>query len=33
LFALREDHRPADERDDAERYLEPSLLTILDRSC
>jgi hypothetical protein len=32
LFALREDHRPAGERDAAERYLEPSLFAVLERS-
>jgi hypothetical protein len=32
LFALREDHRPAGERDVAERYREPSLFTVLDGS-
>jgi hypothetical protein len=32
LFALHEDHRPAGERDAAERYSEPSLFTLLDRS-
>ena len=30
LFALREDHRPAGERDAAERYREPSLFTMLE---
>ena len=30
LFPLREDHRPAGERDAAERYSEPSLFTVLD---
>jgi hypothetical protein len=29
---LREDHRPAGERDAAERYSEPSLFTVLERS-
>jgi hypothetical protein len=29
---LREDHRPAGERDAAERYREPSLFTALERS-
>jgi hypothetical protein len=32
LFSLREDHRPAGERDAAERYSEPSLFTVLERS-
>jgi hypothetical protein len=32
LFALREDHRPVGERDTAERYREPSLFTVLERS-
>ena len=32
LFALREDHRPAGERNAAERYREPSLFTQLDRA-
>jgi hypothetical protein len=32
LFALREDHRPAGERDAAERYREPNLFTVLERS-
>ena len=32
LFALREDHRLAGERDAAERYSEPSLFTMLERS-
>jgi hypothetical protein len=32
LFALREDHRPAGERAAAERYREPSLFTVLQRS-
>jgi hypothetical protein len=32
LFPLREDHRPAGERDAAERYREPNLFTALDRS-
>jgi hypothetical protein len=31
LFALRDDHRPAAERDAAERYREPSLFTVLER--
>jgi len=31
LFELREDHRPAGERDAAERYQAPSLFTLLDR--
>lgn len=30
LFELREDHRPAGERNAAERYREPSLFTRLD---
>ena len=30
LFELREDHRPAGERNAAERYREPSLFTVLD---
>jgi hypothetical protein len=30
LFTLREDHRPAGERNAAERYREPSLFTVLD---
>jgi hypothetical protein len=30
LFELREDHRPAGERNAAERYREPSLFTLLD---
>jgi hypothetical protein len=33
LFALRENHRPVGERNAAERYLEPSLLSVLERSC
>jgi len=33
LFTLREDHRPAGERNAAERYNEPSLFTALERSC
>ncbi len=32
LFTLREDHRPAGERDAAERYSEPSLFTVLEGS-
>ena len=32
LFTLREDHRPAGERNAAERYREPSLFTVLERS-
>ena len=32
LFALREDHRPPGERNAAERYREPSLFTVLERS-
>jgi len=32
LFTLREDHRPAGERDAAERYSEPSLFTALERA-
>jgi hypothetical protein len=32
LFTLREDHRPAGERDAGERYREPSLFTVLERS-
>jgi hypothetical protein len=32
LFILRDDHRPAGERDAAERYREPSLFTALERS-
>jgi hypothetical protein len=31
LFTLRDDHRPAGERDAAERYREPSLFTALER--
>jgi hypothetical protein len=31
LFTLREDHRPAGERDAAERCSEPSLFTVLER--
>jgi len=31
LFTLREDHRPAAERDAAERYSAPSLFTVLER--
>lgn len=30
LFELREDHRPAGERDAAERYQAPSLFTLLE---
>ena len=30
LFELREDHRPAGERNPAERYCEPSLFTRLE---
>jgi hypothetical protein len=29
---LREDHRPAGARDAAERYREPSLFTLVERS-
>jgi hypothetical protein len=32
LFPLREDHRPAGERSADERYREPSLFTVLERS-
>jgi hypothetical protein len=32
LFALRDDHRPAGERNAAERYREPSLFTLLERN-
>jgi hypothetical protein len=32
LFALHDDHRPAGERNAAERYSEPSLFTVLERS-
>jgi hypothetical protein len=32
LFTLREDHRPAGERNAAERYREPSLFTVIERS-
>jgi hypothetical protein len=32
LFELIEDHRPAGERDAAERYREPSLFTLLERN-
>jgi hypothetical protein len=32
LFPLHEDHRPAGERTAAERYSEPSLFTVLERS-
>jgi hypothetical protein len=31
LFPLREDCRPAGERNAAERYREPSLFTVLER--
>lgn len=31
LFDLREDHRPAGERNAAERYREPSLFSALER--
>lgn len=31
LFELRDDHRPAGERNAAERYREPSLFTLLER--
>lgn len=31
LFELREDYRPAGERDAAERYQAPSLFTLLER--
>jgi hypothetical protein len=31
LFELRDDHRPAGERNAAERYREPSLFTRFDR--
>jgi hypothetical protein len=31
LFTLREDHRPAGERDAAERYSEPSLFSVPER--
>ena len=31
LFELKEDHRPAGERNAAERYREPSLFTLLER--
>jgi hypothetical protein len=31
LFTLHEDHRPAGERNAAERYREPSLFTVLER--
>ena len=31
LFTLREDHRPAGERNPAERYSEPNLFTVLER--
>jgi hypothetical protein len=32
LFPLREDCRPAGERNAAERYREPSLFTVLERN-
>jgi hypothetical protein len=32
LFALREDHRPAGERNAAKRYREPNLFTVIERS-
>jgi len=32
LFTLREDHRPAGERNADERYSEPNLFTVLERS-
>jgi hypothetical protein len=32
LFTLHEDHRPAGERDAAERYSEPSLFSAPERS-
>jgi len=32
LFTLREDHRPAGERNAAGRYSEPNLFTALERS-
>ena len=32
LFTLLEDHRPAGERNAAERYREPNLFTALERS-
>jgi hypothetical protein len=32
LFALREDHRPPGERNAAERYREPNLFTVIERS-
>jgi hypothetical protein len=32
LFPLREDYRPAGERNVAERYSEPNLFTALERS-
>jgi antirestriction protein ArdC len=32
LFTLHDDHRPAGERNAAERYREPSLFTVLERS-
>jgi len=32
LFTLREDHRPAGERNAAERFSEPNLFTVLERS-
>lgn len=32
LFELREDHRPAGERSATERYHEPSVFAVLERS-
>jgi hypothetical protein len=32
LFTLREYHRPAGERNGAERFSEPNLFTVLERS-
>jgi hypothetical protein len=32
LFSLREDHRPAGERNASERYSEPNLFTALELS-
>jgi hypothetical protein len=32
LFPLREDHRPPGERNAAERYSEPTLFAVLERS-
>ena len=32
LFTFRDDHRPAGERDAAERYRESRLFTVLERS-